>query len=533
MMRSMDRQTSFFDVDQLLPEAFFAPLQHTVYGIVAEWGDHLLTSEDFAGLYHPRLGRPAVSPVLLAKALLLQFYEGVSDREAEHRAAYDLRWKYALHLPLDQPGIDHVTLCRFRARLVSQGQGRKIFNKVLALAVEAGLLSADAVRVIDSTCIFGAGAVHDTYTLIRKAIRKVAQVTQPQALWQALSEQLHRQDYTAPDDRKPEIDWSDASARLALLQELVADARRILEALADKELPAEAREAVELLAEVTEQDIEEGPDGSVRIRHGVAKDRILSITDPEMRHGRKTNHRRFDGYKAHVAEDPGSELITSVAVTPGNVPDAAPVLPMLEEEQAQGRQVHTLIGDTAYGSATLRAELHQRGISILAPTVPVQNPHGLLPKTSFVLNLERGTCRCPAGYEAVPIEWRRNGSVHIFRVDGGLCRRCPLQPACTQNPAKGRRIRVHPHEALLQQARALEQTEAFREAYRNRSRVERKLAELVRHGLRQARYYGTVKVTFQLQMIATVVNLKRIWKLFQEKIRFPSRASVPYLAATP
>src|SRR5690606_9706281 len=148
------------------------------------------------------------------------------------------------------------------------------------------------------------------------------------------------------------------------------------------------------------QDIEEGPDGSVRIRHGVAKDRILSITDPEMRHGRKTNHRRFDGYKAHVAEDPGSELITSVAVTPGNVPDAAPVLPMLEEEQAQGRQVHTLIGDTAYGSATLRAELHQRGISILAPTVPVQNPHGLLPKTSFVLNLERGTCRCPAGYEA-------------------------------------------------------------------------------------------------------------------------------------
>lgn len=223
-----------FDVGQLLPEGFVDP--DSFHGVLASWGERLLPRSMFDDLYKNRsTGRPEVDPALLCKALLLQYYEDVSDREAEQRARYDLRWKHALGIAIDQSVVDHVTLCRFRARLLTADGGRRVFGRVLQLAVDAGLIEADAARVIDSTHVLGAGAVQDTYTLLRKALRKVARRLHGERpeLWQRLKPALQREEaYASPQDAKPAIDWQDAAARQALLNELVSDARRVLGELA-------------------------------------------------------------------------------------------------------------------------------------------------------------------------------------------------------------------------------------------------------------------------------------------------------------
>lgn len=515
----MSSQRHLFEPEHLLP-AGFVPAD-SFHGVLARWGEGLLPRSLFAELYrNRRTGRPEVDPAMLCKALLLQFYEDVSDREAEQRARYDLRWKHALGIPLDAAPLDHVTLCRFRARLLTVDGGRRIFEQVLQLAVKAGLIQADAARVIDSTHVLGAGAVHDTYTLLRKALRKVVAAVHDSRpdRWERIKPLLKRaEDYERPEDRKPAIDWDDPDARQDLLNELVQDARQVLTALAEEDLPAELQEAVGLLADVTDQDIEEQSDGRVRIRQGVAEERVISITDPEMRHGHKSSKGRFDGYKAEVAADPDSELITSVATLPGNAPDAAAVSRMLDQEAESGLHASEWIGDTAFGGGELRAELAERSITVVAPTPPVPNRNGLYPKTAFAIDLEAKTCRCPAGQLAEKVYRRKDGSVRAFQFAGAHCRQCPLQQQCARNPAQGRTVTIHRQERLLQQARAFEQTEAFQTRYRQRPKIERKLAEMVRHGLRQARYVGRVKVTLQVQLIATVVNLKRIWRLIQDK----------------
>ncbi|HEY8450412.1 MAG TPA: IS1182 family transposase, partial [Bacillota bacterium] len=476
----LSSQRHLFEPEQLLPEGFIPA--DSFYGVLAQWGERLLPRSLFDDLYKNRqTGRPEVDPAMLCKALLLQFYEDVSDREAEQRARYDLRWKHALGIPLDEARLDHVTLCRFRARLLTVDGGRRILERVLQLAVEAGLIRADAARVIDSTHVLGAGAVQDTYTLLRKALRKVvARVRDGRPdLWEQIKPLLQRsEDYERQDDRKPDIDWSDPDARQTLLNEFVADARRVLEALGGQDLSAELRDAVALLADVTDQDIEEQADGRVRIRQGVAKDRVISVTDPEMRHGHKSSQGRFDGYKAEVAADPDSELITSVAVVPGNAPDAAAVGRMLDQEAASGLHASEWIGDTAYGGGELRAELAARKIELVAPTSPVPSRNGLYPKTDFTIDLDAETCRCPAGHLAEKVYRRNDGSLRAFQFAAALCSQCPLQPQCTRTPARGRIVTVHRRERLLQQARAFEQTEAFKRRYRQRPKIERKLAEM-------------------------------------------------------
>ena len=128
-------------------------------------------------------------------------------------------------------------------------------------------------------------------------------------------------DYLAPS--KPSSDWDDAVAREVLVDALARDAYAILAALDGRTMPFEVTQAATLVAAVVGQDLEQRDDGMFRIARRVAKDRVISIVDPEARHGHKTAARGFDGYKGHIAIDPDSEIITATTVTAGNVADGS------------------------------------------------------------------------------------------------------------------------------------------------------------------------------------------------------------------
>ena len=499
----------------------------TFYGLLASLRGQLFRDSDFAEFYCADNGRDSVPPSLLATALLLQTHDKVSDAEAKAKADFDIRWKVALGIEIEDRPFAKSTLQVFRAQLILHDKVREVFECSLRLARESGYLKKRGMRVaLDTTNILGRGAMRDTYNLLAdgivKLMRALASVEQTSVEGWAKARGYGR--YLGSSIKgESATDWSDRKARAALLGEIVADADRLLEVArqAQGELPEGSPErqgivaAAELLGQLLLQDVERDGDG-IGLKDGVAKDRMVSVHDPEMRHGHKSSRRRFDGHKAAIVVDTDTQLITAVEVLPGNAPDNLGALELVERSEATtGVPVEEALGDAAYGDGDTRQAFADAGRSLVA-RVPGRPNKAHFPKEDFLIDLESGTCTCPAGQvtrNLRPLGTRTGptGRIHQlkgFRFDGAVCGVCPLRPRCVAGSSGlGRTVQLHPQEDLLQQARALQRSEAFGGYRQRRVVVEHRLARLVQLGIRQARYFGRAKTRFQLYLAATVANL--------------------------
>ena len=499
----------------------------TFYGLLASLRGRLFRDADFAEFYCPDNGRDSVPPSLLATALLLQSHDKVSDAEAKARADFDLRWKVALGIEVEDRPFAKSTLQVFRAQLILHDKVREVFESSLRLARESGYLKKRSMRVaLDTTNILGRGAVKDTCNLLADGIvqllRTLAAVEKITVKEWGKARGYGR--YLASSIKgEAAIDWSDKRARQTLLAGIVADADRLLELSrqAQGELTKDGEErqrivdAAELLGQLLLQDVER-VEGGVSLKDGVSRDRMMSVHDPEMRHGHKSSSRRFDGHKAAIVVDTDSQLITAVAVLPGNAPDNLGALELVEQSEANtGVPVQEAMGDAAYGDGATRQTFADVGRKLVA-RVPGRPDRKHFPKDDFVIDLAAGSCTCPAGqvtHTIVPAGKRTDAAGRVYRLqafqfDGAECRTCPLRSQCiAAKGRKGRRVLIHPQEGLLQEARALQQSAAYDEYRARRVAVEHRLARLVQLGIRQSRYFGRVKTRFQLYLAATVANL--------------------------
>jgi len=541
------------------PDSFYARLAH--------WRDVLVDDEDYTSLYKdsPK-GRPSIPPSLVVLAMLLEYHDDCSDAEAEARMRFDLRWKHALGLGLEDEGFDSTLLCRFRRKLLDCGLERALFERLVNAAREAELITKDAAQLLDSSHILGAAGARDTYALIRGGIRKLLRALGYTPTRRAeLGNQLGW--YLDPDaPEKPEIDWSDAEARAAHLKEIVEDARAALSLVEPALTTPAAAEAASLLEKIVSDDVEEGPppgpkqrgrppkrekekgspapqeqdsssseDPGPRLRQGVAKDRVLNVVDPQMRVGHKSKRQSWAGYKVHIAEEPHSELITSVEVRPANEYDADAALGLMKrQEESVGLLPKELLCDGAYGSADVRADLGELGVEVVAKMRPLTDSKHFR-KDEFEIDLlannGEGSITCPAGVTTTDFRMARDGwyrPVKLFRFPREACERCELRERClggpngrVKNPVRtppGRQVQLHYHEDVIQKARAEqktpEQKSALRERLRPRAKVERKISEVMRlHGMRQGRYFGQQKTDQQALITATMVNAKRLFTL--------------------
>ncbi len=537
------------------------------YARLAKWRDVLVDDEDYASLYKdsPR-GRPSIPPSMVVLAMLLEYHDDCSDFEAEQRMRFDLRWKHALGLGLEDEGFDATVLCRFRRKLLDRGLERSLFERLVGAAREVGLIAKDATQLLDSSHVLGAAGARDTYTLVRGAVRKLLR-----SLGHAPTRRAELGDrlwwYIDPQaPEKPGIDWSDPEERAAHLKEIVEDAREAL-SLAEHSTAAPAsNEASALLEKIVSDDVEEGPppapkrkgrppkkkhedpgrlapqerdpsseDPGPRLRRGVAKDRTLSVVDPEMRVGHKSRRQAWAGYKAHIVEEPESELITEVGARPANEYDASAAPTLLKRQrESVGLRPKELLCDGAYGSADVRAQLGELGVEVVAKLRPLTDTKHFRKdefKVDLSANKGEGSVTCPAGATTTDYRMARDGHyrpVKLFRFPREVCDRCKLKELClggpngrAENPVRlppGRQVQMHYHEEALQRARAEqrtgEQKKALRERLRPRAKVERKISEVLRlHGLRRGRYFGIEKTDLQAVMTASMVNAKRLFTL--------------------
>jgi transposase len=366
MLSSTTGQVGFFDAVELigpLPEGSF-------FALLSEHGERIVRDEDFADCYSDGTGRPSIPPSQLAKLLLLQYRTGLSDEQAMEAVAGDLRWKIALRLAVDERGWHPTTLTKFRARLLLHGKERLVLERTLELALELGLLKGSVEQIVDSTPMLGAAATQDTVRLVRGGVNKLLMAVAGENLRQAseLGSGLEF-DYRKPNE-KPDCDWRSRPAREAMLTRVAEDAERALRAVeAVPELIEQeaVRQAHALLRELLGQDFDVDSGGVPRLHRGTRAGRILSVHDTEMRHGRKSQHQRFDGFKLHAAATNTDEpLLTAIEVTPANEQDG-PQAPALVDQQPVERRPERLLGDTAYGTGPVRAELAEREVEVLAP----------------------------------------------------------------------------------------------------------------------------------------------------------------------
>ena len=460
--------------------------QDTFYGLLASLRGQLFSDDDFAEIYCPDNGRDSVPPSLLATALLLQTYDKVSDAEAKARADFDIRWKVALGIEIEDRPFAKSTLQMFRAQLILHDKVREVFEGSLRLARQSGYLKKRGMRVaLDTTYILGRGAVKDTYNLLADGIVKLLRVLAAVAniaVGEWAEAQGYQRYFGSSIKGEATIDWSDRKARRKLLGEIVADADRLLELARQAwvELPEDSAQrqsivdGAELLGQLLLQDIErksgdgdvdahaddaDDADDGVSIRDGVSKDRMLSVHDPELRHGHKSSRRRFNGHKAAIVVDTDSQLITAVDVLPGNAPDNLGALELVEQSEAihvrlavaqhgvndAGQFVsrgsdglrhsqlgllpaHEAMGDAAYGDGGTRQAFADAGRRLVAKA-PGRPDRKHFPKNDFQLDLAAGSCTCPAGQVTrtiVPAGKRTDGAGRVYRLqafqfDGAVC----------------------------------------------------------------------------------------------------------------
>ncbi len=452
-------------------------------------------------------GQPPVPPAQLALATIVQAYMGVSDDEVIEAAVMDRRWQLVLDcLDAAEPPFAKGTLVEFRKRLISHDLDRRLVERTVDLARSTKGFGAAALRAaLDSSPLWGAGRVEDTFNLMGHALRKalgVIAVLQGwgQATGTPVVARLAGVPQLAASSLKAALDkdWDDPGTAGQALADVLGLLDRVEAFVASHYGDRAAAEAVAAARQVRDQDVDTGGPAP-SLRRGVAKDRRISVEDAQMRHGRKSRSVLFDGYKRHVLRDLDTGLVPAVGITPANVPEAAVTPGITADLDAAGFTLAELHIDRAYLASDLVRD-RRPDLAIFCKAWRVRNTGGRYAKTDFTLDFTTRQLTCPAG---VTMTFEPGATV---RFPKATCAACPLRARCTTS-STGRSVAIHPDEKLLAELRERQATPAGRAKLRERVAVEHALAHIGHWQGRRARYLGTRKNLFDLRRAAIVHNL--------------------------
>jgi transposase len=506
----------------------------------------LYQNNQFAHLFTVE-GRPALAPARLALVTVLQFIEGVSDRQAADNVRDRISWKYLLGLALDDPGFDFSVLSEFRTRLLTKDAERLLFDTVLDLFREAGLLKARGKQRTDSTYVLA--AIRDLHRL--------------ENIGETLRHTLNCLAVAAPDWLRHHADpaWGkryaarieqyrlpkDEPARQAFSETIGRDGYQLLELIYAATTPAWIRQmpAIEILRQVWLQQYYRTDEASrliVRLRTPAEQPPsahiINSPYDVEARYKTK-RETSWIGYSVHLTEtcdDERPNLITHVATTPATTPDCTLTAAIQADLAAKDLLPSEHYVDMGYTDAALLVSSQaEHGITLVGPVTTdpswqAHTPNGVR-LAQFAIDWEAQQAMCPEGQ--VSANWRpmtdATGNARIIiQFPPSVCHGCQRQVDCTKAKTGARSLTISPREQhiALQAAREQQQTEAFREQYKRRAGVEGSFTQGNRRcDLRHARYIGLAKVHLQHLVTAVAINLIRAMAWLSGSPRAETRTS--------
>jgi transposase len=493
----------------------------------------IFRDDQFAELF-PTCGQPAASPARLALTSVLQYVEGLSDRQAAEAVRGRIDWKYALGLELTDPGFDHTVLSEFRSRLVHGQAEQQLLDTLLERCRERGLIRQRGRQRTDSTHVLAAvrtlNRLERVGETMRAALNELAVMAPDWLQALAPAEWYQRYGRRVENYHLPKTD----AARQDLARVIAADGERLLAAVdAASDQPALARiPAVETLRRVWAEQYT-GTPGQLCWRE--VKDMpspaglISSPYDVEARYSTKRDV-EWVGYKAHLTEtcdEDRPHLIVNVETTPATTPDDNMIEVVHESEKERDLLPGEHLVDKGYtDSKVLVASPSEYGVTIVGPVAKDPGWQARAgagyDKGSFAVDWDRQVVTCPAGKESIswlPNTYPKNGMVIEARFARKDCTPCPCRPQCTRSKQEPRIIGLLPreqHEAL-QAARREQETEEFRSRYAARAGIEGTHEQAIRRcGLRRCRYIGEAKAHLQHLLTAAAINLVRLGEWWAE-----------------
>jgi transposase len=456
--------------------------------------------------YHPAIGRPAEDPQFMLRLCLLQYLYGDSDRQVVENACLNLAYKYFLGLAVDAEVPDYTTISYFRAKRLGEEKFRQVFDQVMQQCIDKGLVKGKR-QIIDSTPVIANVSLSSLTGLVRKCRENVLKTVAKQDT--KIAEKLGAEELQNASPVKF------ASSEEGLQKEIEAAGQLLdkvtAELKANKIKPTEELQKDLGLLEKAVAD---------RSEH--AKDKLISPVDPDARTGKKGNA-TWPGYKAHIVMEEETGIITEVGTTPANATDGSQLKPLLKEQE----EVHSikpleLTADKAYDwGENLESLANDKTVANIALTkTNHRSGSGYFTVEDFPYDPESNKLMCPAGHISTSCYSEilyNNKPGYAFQFKASLCNACPLKPKCVKN-GEGRRVYVSYYEPYFRMARERLATEEGKRAYRNRYKIEQKVADLIRYcGLRRCRYRGLGKAGIHTLLAATVCNIKRMARLLWEK----------------
>jgi hypothetical protein len=456
-------------------------------------------------------------PAMLCMVLLLQGYVGASDAEAVELSVMDLRWQMVLGcLGATEPLFSQGALQAFRERLVEHGMDTVLLERTVALVRDGAFTDGEgkaiskAVRVaVDSRPLAGAGRVEDTINLLGHAARSIVRLVSK--LTNRNEEDICRSAgiplLLAPSVKAAlDIDWTNPKQKavaIEIVERQVSSLEKWVDWHLDKAVSEPLTPYIQALSQVRDQDLET-VNGGARIRQGVAPERRISIEDKEMRHGRKSKTKRFDGYKEHIARDLDLPLVLACAVTPANRPEEEGAQPIREDLEGQGLAIAELHIDRAYVNSPVVDHVLATGGQVFSkPWGQRARRPEMFTKNDFHIDLRTNTITCPEG-QVEPFE-----PGNTVEFDPEICGACPQRSRCTTAASgRGRTVSIAENEALQKRFRQLQRSTDGRQYLRERVCVEHALAHIAARKGSHARYRGTRKNLFDLRRAAAIQNLE-------------------------
>lgn len=519
-MKPTDRsQQSFFDsdflIENLVPRKSFYRRFREVVG-------PLITDEMFSPLYCG-IGRPPISPALLAKAMLIQYHMNLSDRELERACMFDLEVKFALGLRIDERPFDHSSLGDFRERLLESGKEREIFDSVLKELVRKKLISKKEIQRIDATHVIADIALPNMVAMVKKGTFEILKKMKAHkaSRYNKLIEKLSWGDYTSSrinDDGPGRFDMDKRAERLV---QFVKEARFVLQETDDLKNDPEFKDPIIVLKTILRENIQDDEDNKPKEMDAKKKptNRLVSPIDVDARAGCKNAFKKFIGYKTNITQEVKNQFITNIDIMPGNRRDGEPTVDLVKDQKVSlGLKPAKLIGDSAYGDGAWRNDLEKHGTKLVAPFKD-KNPRtkAVFPKSMFKLNRKSNLLTCPKGFTAKPHFYESKSHCMNFHFPQSACGKCDLKLQCTKSREGRRTVKIFDWQESIYESEQYNRTSAFEDDMKLRQPIEGKFSEMKRyHGLTRAKFRGIKKVGLQCYFTAAAVNVKRWLYLLQE-----------------
>jgi hypothetical protein len=578
------RQGPLFDVRRFVPEPYPAG---SFYDTLERYGELIIQRDDFPRGADPSLGgNEAWCPVLKTKLVLIQRFHGWDDRETVQRATTDLQVKACLGLGVDEPGPSQPTLVRHRQRMEEQKLHEVYMGRFVELVKALELVDIDEPVAMDTVPIDGAGQTLDTFNLlaagIRKGLQRLARVLQ-----RPVEEVAAEMSLTAYLSRSIKgsagIDWSSEAERRGFLQQLVDDARHLQAAIkngiqpkehsvehegSEAEVPGEDDDdnsepdgsdsggastnrcvqptgeadvaktgkgvmgsdaaligMSQCLDSIIAHDVEFESEGLVKgIRQRAANDRLISVTDPEMRHGRKSASQIIAGFKAQIVASVAHGWILLVKVIAANRHDGRDLPALMDGVERHGLHPRAYLGDHAYGLLDNHRYVQQRNagneshVELIARNARPSNG-GRFTKDEFDIDLSARLLTCPAGQSCTSRWYKPHGEKGwLFEFPSEVCACCALKESCVNPKADARTVFVVPEtEKLIRAHLQRRQQPDFIELLAKRQVVERANAGFAQCGGKVAHRFGKRHVEFDATLSALAHNLRTLGGLLARR----------------